>query len=512
MAGTTGNEAVLPDVPLLTQEVSLLLLRAVVRGDAEALAAFSDWRQRVQFEDVGAAAYRVMPMLVEVVTKHGLADPDLARMRGVGRHIWASNMMQLRQLFVALDALAQEGITPLLLKGGALFARNPGLAARRLAADYDLLVPRPALGAAARALRSAGFVPEGFDWADFDGELVDSVTAAASVALPGNTAGIDIHWRPLWNIEDPGLARTLLAGAEPAVLQGRAVVIPGKAHHLFMAMARCEPWDQAECIHRLIEGCFLLRGSGDLNWRELARLVAQYGLEAPASAFLSTLAKEAGIAVPPELAAGLAAGLSPEKLEEWAIRAIFPADRTPLQSWTLRQVEAAHGRSGSPFAGAGREEAALRQSHGRFNSLSRLWHLARARYRGPSTGKVRFFEGFSYPERDGRWTEGRWAAMAVPLDGIAAGLGEIRLRVQTHPFARAVTMASASAGAGTAHVVILGGRTRPVLALKAMALPELGGDALVLLWLPDAIAPAHGGRSQDRRTLGIYIERRWPRL
>ena len=101
----------------LLDEAASLVLRAVSLRGPDAVDAFRRWRTLVKLDDAGRAASRVLPLLVELVQREGIDDPDLQRMQGVGRHIWTQNTLNVRLLLAALDALDAAGIRPMLLKG-----------------------------------------------------------------------------------------------------------------------------------------------------------------------------------------------------------------------------------------------------------------------------------------------------------------------------------------------------------------------------------------------------------
>jgi hypothetical protein len=488
-----------------------LLLRAATRRDAAGREAFAAWRRAVRLDDIDDVAHRAMPLILEHGAQGIDDDPDLARMRGMVRRIWTANVLNLQQLFAALDAIEAAGLPPLLLKAAAVFARAPELAARRIAGDYDVLVPAGDAAVAARALAHAGFVPQGFAWGDFASELVSSVAAGAALARPGQHGSIDLHWRPLPDIHDGALAARVFAAAEPMRLRGRAVRVPSLTHHLFLALARCEPWDPGECFHRLIEGHLLVsRFAGGIDWAGLDELVATYGLEAAAAAFLGTLAAEALSPVPAALLERLEARLSPARRRDWRLRAVPPARRSMLAQWYLGREDARASRASPLNRPVGLAEALLRQaSGGALPALPLLWRLACARHHGPANGRLRFLEGFSYPEASGRWSDGRFAVLAAPL-GDAQRRGE-PLRIRMHPYLagrRRVRVRASAGGPGVSLVFSRNDRVADI-ALRARPQERLGGDALVLLCLPDALSPAEAGESPDRRRLGVHILRDW---
>jgi hypothetical protein len=495
----------------LLSDPARLLLRAISHTGPEAVAAFSQWRAVGPLDAAHGESHRVLPLLVELIQREGLDDPDLARMRGVARQVWTNNVLRLRLLFSTLDALDSRGIGAVLMKGAALFARTPELERRRVSADYDILLLPEDIPAAVSVLREGGFLPPGHAWEDFGAPLIDSVDAGVEVKR-GSQRGLDLHWRPLWNIHDPDLGRRYRLDARDAELHGRAVRIPSATHQLFCSMARCEPWDRIECFTRVTEGYFLLASAaGEIDWDEFGALTRRYGLECAAAAYLGELQAHAELDLPAS-AAGLGLSAGEAKYREWRIRAIPPGQRSSSEHAALQRQDFAFGRSGTFMRPPGQAEERLRAVTWPSPLMDRLWSLARQRVAAcpPGDGPV-FLEGFSSPEKAGRWSEKKWAIAVVPLTDAQAGGEPLRLNAHAYRGRRKQVRIGAAGGLGTVRCLLLGRDTELGLSVRLKPLPELGGRGLLLLWLPDAEMPAEGGGSTDKRQLGLFIRRQWDR-
>ena len=335
-------------------------------------------------------------------------------------------------------------------------------------------------------LAAAGFVPKLQTWADLDATLLESATAGVAICKPGLHGEIDLHLRPLPNIFDVSLTHRIISAAEQATLQGRKVLIPTSAHHLFLALARCEPWDSTESFLRLLEGYFLMARSGEqIDWRELLSLVDYYALQSIAFSYLSTLERESGLPVPPEILKQLEASETRSGRVEWTLRRVHPARLSPLQNRTLMRREVQSHRAKADASPPGYVETLLSYSMRTGIArplLSLMWQLARRRFRGEATGRPRFLHGFSYPETGGRWTNARYAVVALPLTE-AQKRGE-QVRLNAHLFRPKGRRASvmATAGDGTATQTIEDEGDALNIAVRCRSLPSLGGDALLLLF------------------------------
>lgn len=489
----------------LLAEDQRLLLRAVTGSGQPAVDAFRRWRAMVPLDAIRHSAMRVVPLLLALMKREGLDDPDFRRMKGIERHIWASNTLRLRQLFHALAAIRRAGAPFALFKGAALLARAPEMAALRASGDYDVLVDPSHMAAVRRELEAAGFTMSSFAFEDVEDELQSSGTAGAPITLVGSSDEIDLHWRALPNLRDPDLISRILGSVEEGVLQQQKVPIPTVAHQLFVCLARCEPWDKDECLTRVLEAYFLLQKFGDaVDWRELESLIARYRLQAAAAAFFEEIAA-LGISVPGAVRQPPPAW-SLLLRKEWAVRSTTPADRTDLQRWLLRRNDAAYGRRNpSDWALSLRETWLAANSQGGWH-LHALWRSVSKRTSRESDGRIKFLHGFSFPEKWGRWTDGRFAFMVVPLNSEQKKGAPVEIRghvLNSGRHTRIVMMG----GAETRRLDMMPGQIDLTLSIPLRPLESLGGDGLLMLWLPDAVSPLSLGINRDNRSLSIGIYR-----
>lgn len=499
-------------MPLVTARTTLLgepqrlLLKAVTGSGKPAVDAFRRWRALVPFDEIEHSAIRVIPLLLALVKREGLEDPDLQRMKGIERHIWASNTLRFKQLFQALAAIRRTGASFVLLKGAALLARSPEMAALRTNGDYDVLVDPSYMEALRRELGSAGFTMGGFSFDDWGGELQSSPTAGVPIALTGSAAEVDIHWRALPHLRDPKLTERILRSAEEGALHQEKVPIPSLAHQLFISLARCEPWDKDECLTRILEAYFLLSKCGDrLDWYELERLIAHYGLEACASAFFEELAAATGIVAP----AAVRRGLPPKSFmlqREWKARGIAPSKRTDLQNWLLHHNDVLFSRRDASDWRLTLREATLATINPQGMNLSAIWQSVSGRTFSQSDGRRKFLYGFSFPENWGRWTEGRLALAVIPLNDAQRNGAPVEIHGRVlNPSRR--TRIFMAGGMGIRKLRVPRGQTDVTLSLPLKSLETLGGDGLLALWLPDAISPTALGMGRDHRALSFAFYR-----
>jgi hypothetical protein len=489
----------------LLGEPQRLLLKAVTGSGKPAVDAFQRWRSLVPFDEIEYSALRVVPLLLALVKREGLEDPDLQRMKGIERHIWASNTLRFKQLFQALTAIRRTGAPFVLLKGAALLARMPEMTSLRTTADYDVLVDPAYMGALRPELEAAGFFMRGLSFDDWGSELQSSQTGIP-LTMAGTAAAVDIHWRPLPHLRDPKLTERILNFVEEGALHQDKVPIPSLAHQLFISLARCEPWDKDECLTRILEAYFLLSKCGDaVDWSELERLIAHYRLEACASAFFEELAAATGIAIP----AAVRRGLPPKSFmlqKEWKARGIAPSKRTELQHWLLHHNDVLFSRRDAADWRLTLREAMLATINPQGLNLSAIWQSVSGRTFSQPDGRRKFLYGFSFPENWGRWTEGRLALAVIPLNDEQRNGAPVEIHGRVlNPGRR--TRIFMAGGTGISKLRVPRGQTDVTLSLPLKSLDTLGGDGLLALWLPDAISPTELGMGRDHRALSFAFYR-----
>ena len=114
----------MPRFPALLDHRHTMLLRAAVGEGNSAVDAYRMWRASETLDETDDTVYRILPLLLAAGERAGLPDLDGPRLRGAIKHIWLSNMLRIQDLMEAKSALDAAGIDSLLIKGGALFARN----------------------------------------------------------------------------------------------------------------------------------------------------------------------------------------------------------------------------------------------------------------------------------------------------------------------------------------------------------------------------------------------------
>lgn len=498
----------------------LMLFRAALGQGQTAIDAYQAWRASEPLDAADEVVYRTMPLLVATADKAGITDADTRRMRGVVKHVWLSNATRVRDVVAAGAALKQAGIASLLIKGGALFARDESYMAKRMTGDYDLLVRRTQAKRAIDVLRQASFRSQGmkvelFLESDFDRDI-----HAVAMSRAGFSRSIDLHWRALFWLEDESLTEELFSTAETATLLTHEVLIPGLAEHLAIAAMRPEPADQSEMVSRALEVVHVLESAGGkVDWDRFRSIVTRYDGSLFAAQLLDVVAREMPELVPDGLVDELWRYSPPGKSVEIAIRAVPRAQRSQWQHFWVAFFAALRAQFKGPFRGRdwlrlpGAAAAAFDASAVHFPLfrdaiLKRVWQRA-ARVPHPLQGKdVWFGQGFSIPEDEGRWTDQQFAVIGVPVDGQSQGFADVELAVI--PFLPPGTERFRFAAyAGGEVLQVTTGRKDPMpfrVALKANIVGKDKRKIVVALRMRDMRRPMDIGHSIDHRLLGLFVK------
>jgi hypothetical protein len=511
-----------PKLPAALGPRHLTLFRAALGQGQTAIDAYQAWRASEPLDAADEVVYRTMPLLVATADMAGIVDADTKKMRGVVKHVWLSNATRVRDVVAASAALEAAGIAALLIKGGALFARDESYMAKRMTGDYDLLVRRADAPRAIEVLRQADFRSHGmrvelFQESDFDRDI-----HAVAMSRAGLARAIDLHWRALFWLGDESFTEALFATAETGTLLTHEVLIPGVAEHLAIAAMRPEPADQNEMVSRALEVVHVLesKAGAKVDWERFHAIVTRYNGSLFAAQLLGVVAREMPALIPDGLVEQLWDYGPPGKSVEISIRALPRAQRTQWQQFGVAFFAALRSRFKAPFRGldwlklpgaaiAAFDAGIVQFPYFRDAILKRIWQqIASAAY--PSRGSgVWFGQGFSIPEDEGRWTDRQFAVLEVSVGDRTRGPVAVELTVVPFlPPGKDNFRFVAYAGIGAVSPMAAG-RTDAMpykIALKARVVGHGQRKIVVALRMLDCQRPTDIGHSIDPRLLGLFVK------
>ncbi len=277
----------------------MLLHAAFDRSRVSAQAAWHRWCLVEDLQTTDDTSLRLMGLVGRNLARHGIADVNLDRLRGLRRHNFVGHTRHVGRLVPLVAALRAQGVQPMLLGPVALGPLAYGELGPRAPGPSILLVPPTLVPTCVRVLRGLGFVPEGRHpptlWRALLGEsnLADQGYAAAlRWGLDGVT--VELRWALSPTHIGPSSDATVLARRVPFAF-GELVVDTATAadHLLFTLLQRDDGPDW------IADALSLL--STPIDWPTFVAEVERRGLGAPvhdALRYLATEFTELTIAVP----------------------------------------------------------------------------------------------------------------------------------------------------------------------------------------------------------------------
>jgi hypothetical protein len=134
------------------------LLRVAFLERDEAQAEWQALRRSLVLDEVwDRETHRLLPLVYRRLMALGVEDPELPRLKGLHRHAWYENQLNLSRLAPFLARLDGASIGTMVLKGVPLALRFYGDLGSRPMNDADVLVPTDRMADALRLLEADGW-------------------------------------------------------------------------------------------------------------------------------------------------------------------------------------------------------------------------------------------------------------------------------------------------------------------------------------------------------------------
>lgn len=248
-------------------------------------------------------------LLVSQAARHGLAGSVADALAGVGVSLkpaahralaqhaqqqLAAGARHRRFTLAVVDALAREGVVPVLLKGYGLARRLYEKPLLRAASDVDVLVAPSELAAVARALAPLGLR------SSVDPGLTDVLAEGQHVSFGGAAGLVEAHFRLVTAPSSSALdAQPLLARAQAGELDGRPVrflaaedellsLAVHAANHAFLRVSWLVDLERFLAAHR------------GLDWPLMRSRAAGLGVARAFEVALDVVARTLEVALPPD--------------------------------------------------------------------------------------------------------------------------------------------------------------------------------------------------------------------
>jgi Uncharacterised nucleotidyltransferase len=279
----------------------ILLLRACLLSGPAAAVAWSAWRARVNFDDIDAASYRLLPLVHQNLRREKIDDELLGRLKGIYRHTWARNQLLFHAAAQVLRAMQEAGIPVLALKGATLAGAHYADAGLRPMNDFDFMVPLAAAPRAFAVLNQGGWhcteavPPERLIWCSYAGKWMNRTGQR-----------IDLHWHLLPEGRQPGLDDDVWTRAVNLEIGGGKFPGMGATDLLWHVCAHGAVGDEIPAIRWVADAWTILQNRRErIDWPQLVTAVQQRQLTLAVGRALSFLREEFNAPVPEKVLAEL---------------------------------------------------------------------------------------------------------------------------------------------------------------------------------------------------------------
>lgn len=270
----------------------LLLHAAFDRSRVSAQAAWHRWCLVDDLQTTDTTSLRLMGLVGRNLARHGIADANIDRLRGLRRHNFVEHTRHVARLVPVVAALRAQGVQPLLLGPVALGPLAYGELGPRAPGPSALLVPPASVPTCVRVLRGLGFVPQGTHpptlWRALLGESNLAEQGYADALRWGHDGvTFELRWALSSTHIGPASDAAVLARRVPFTFGELVVDTASAADHLLFALLQRN--DQPDWIADALS----LLGT-PIDWPTFTAEVERRGLGAPVHDALRFLADEFG--------------------------------------------------------------------------------------------------------------------------------------------------------------------------------------------------------------------------
>jgi len=306
----SGSAARTPVEARPVDATQTLLLRAALLDGAASLAAWEQWKTSLDGGPLPPGSHRLLPLLYRNLERLRVADPRLARLRGVYRKSWYRNQTLLDQAAPVLRALGAANIDTLLLSATALTVghyRDDGV--RPLSA-LELCVPAEQRSQALQALTRLGWRPAaaGARAAELLAVAPRYLSLHHVLELTRRGHRLHLSWHVCPMRRHRSADRTFWEAARRVALRGVATRIPDAADLLVLTCVAGMRADAAPWAPWAADAAAVVRDRGaELDWQRVVALARGLELAVSVRQALAFLAAAVDAPIPPDVQAALAA-------------------------------------------------------------------------------------------------------------------------------------------------------------------------------------------------------------
>jgi hypothetical protein len=293
-----------------------LLLRALLAEDAAAADGhFRLWLAKADLDaGLDEGSFALLPMLWANLSRLGIEDPLMPRMKGIVRNSWVRSARRAAAAGELLEALAGADVRTMVIKGLPLSLAYYDSPSLRPMIDFDVAVPSDRAEQASRIFAGLGYVPARCDWA------VDRAIRHALVHRHPDKGEADLHWHILFDSPGRETDAWFWDAAEPMLVAGTPTLRPCATDLLVHAIVHGLRWNGTMALQWIPDCAAILRSGARIDWARLAAFAHRHRLSRRMFTGLGCL-KGFGLPIPDHALAALAGRESMiETIEFFAMR------------------------------------------------------------------------------------------------------------------------------------------------------------------------------------------------
>jgi hypothetical protein len=386
-----------------------LLINSAVAEPEAASGFFSQWLNENDLDDIRGPDLRMLPLIFANLGERLKDSPAHTRLKGVSRHILLANRLRMEQCGKFIDLLQQKDIPVLLLKGSAMIVAIANDVGHRMMADCDILVPRARAAEAIEQLHNSGLQSLPMDAAKFNEGQFGQHHGISFRTGSRSDDVVDIHWRPLREIESDAFTAELFDHAREVTFARRTVGVPSFEHMLIQATLHSYS-ARAEGRYDWIADIALIMRNRKLNWPMIEASAKRHEFRAMLGDALHDMRDVVSIAAPSGVVERLEARAS--RIEQHELRMFKSGSMSLVRGnilLTLQRLRRRHlgkkifGRSAAKLIGSvlsPKPTHTVVSAEGNYDAD--------------------FIHGWSFFETTGRWSIGQWAWLTLTVDDKAS--------------------------------------------------------------------------------------------
>lgn len=273
-----------------------LLLRAALLEKEPASQAWNEWKRQTQLDDIPVEGFRILPLLYKNLRRHGIEDPQIAKLKGIYRYSWVKNRRSLAILAEVIDRLGKEGIPSIVLKGAGLILSTYRDHGARYMDDCDFLVPYEDAPRAIALMQEWGWWPS----PPF-AKLFRPYTSGLNLDNH-HKLGVDLHWHAMSQRCQVEEDRPYWEDKRPLEFEGTPTYVLSPTDQLIHICINGSYWSEFSRPNWVADAFWQFHVHGAaLDWTRLLRIAESHQLSLPLWVTLEFLKNRFDLPVPETL-------------------------------------------------------------------------------------------------------------------------------------------------------------------------------------------------------------------